>query len=133
MYTYAVISPDGTSVIKRPASALTLKALQAAVGGYIEMVMLDGAEGIINEEGKLQGLARNEVATRLAQEYGAIADDDWIAGAMVVVGSDDEDGDITPLEKWWLLRYLPEAVGIARVDGYGGCATISGVDCNAAL
>ena len=63
----------------------TLKAFQAAVGGYIEAVGLDcGAVLICNEEGKLMGLPANR---RLG--------DDVIAGTFLIVG--EADGEFCSL------------------------------------
>lgn len=69
----------------------TLDTLQAIVGGYIESVSVrDGWHLYCNEEGKLDGLAVNPVATDfLRAAYPGFAD--WICGDVVVLG-DNEDG-----------------------------------------
>jgi hypothetical protein len=73
-----IIKSDGTVVENVGTS---LKELQKAVGGYIEMVHTwDNRWLIVNEEGKLMGLPVNEEATRL-YEYG---DHDVIVGDVVV-------------------------------------------------
>ena len=59
----------------------TLKALQRAVGGYIEAVSIsDGISLVCNEEGKLDNLPGNR---RIGN--------DIIAGAFVIVGNGEED------------------------------------------
>ena len=64
-------------IIKRPCDQFgeeatipnTLKALQEAVGGYIETTptCLSGLVMVVNEEGKLMGLPFNNTATDLAR------------------------------------------------------------------
>jgi hypothetical protein len=102
-----------------------LKDYQEKVGGWIEAVRLvGGATGYINEEGKLEGLPMNKVATVLFYAVirgGAFEAEipwispanggvfDFIAGPMIVVGAADEEGndtDITP--------EIRKLVGIAR-------------------
>lgn len=59
----------------------TLKALQRAVGGYIEAVSISGGISLVcNEEGKLDNLPGNR---RIGN--------DIIAGAFVIVGNGEED------------------------------------------
>lgn len=63
-----------------------LAPLQAAVGGYIEAIYpLPGVVMFLNEEGKIQGLPHNPVASLVAAEvlYG-----DYICGNVVLVGED---------------------------------------------
>ena len=71
-----------------------LAALQEAVGGHFEgLTISEVAYGYIHGEGKIIGLPRNWLATRLCAELGAgLAEDDFIAGPMVVVGGPDRDG-----------------------------------------
>lgn len=74
----------------------TLEAMQTAVGGFIQGLQLKGGDGThvyINDEGKLQGLPVNVAATRFMHHYSLIAPDDFIAGDMVVLGSDGEGGE----------------------------------------
>lgn len=78
-----------------------LDALQAAVGGYVEIVHLPGvkADMFINEEGKLCGKARNVRATALAgMLYSGLGLGDYIAGDAVITGAPDEDGDAAGLD-----------------------------------
>ena len=51
-------------IIVRNSEQMTLKEMQDAVGGYIEIVYDDGDMQIVcNEEGKLMDLPENEKAT----------------------------------------------------------------------
>lgn len=82
----------------------SLKSLQTLVGGYIETVPLardyrlvvPGATMIVNEEGKLQNLHFNPIATQIAS-----LEDDHIEGTAIIVktigeeiiGFDDTEAD----------------------------------------
>ena len=71
-----------------------LSEMQAAVGGYIELVGLwdmGGAQLVVNEEGRLTGLPVNTVATVLARRL------DIIVGPAILVGPADDGGELTPL------------------------------------
>lgn len=63
---------------------MSLEGLQAAVGGWIQVVPTnDGREMVLDEEGKLkENLVVNEKATALTR--GVVADDDLIVGDVVV-------------------------------------------------
>jgi len=76
---------------------MNLDAMQALVGGYIEHVQLHPpyvSAGVsykhlvINEEGKLQGLPANTVATDIALEHG-LPPDDCIVGPAILL-TDEE-------------------------------------------
>ncbi len=73
----------------------TLEALQAAVGGYIETVRLaPDLIGIVNEEGRILGLARN---THFS----------GIVGDMLVVGEDGEEfRSLSDMEIGILRRFM---------------------------
>lgn len=61
-----------------------LRTMQAAVGGYIEMIPLaGGAVLVLNEEGKLHGLPFNALATPLLHEAGG-APTDYVVGDALV-------------------------------------------------
>lgn len=98
---------NGETKEVQPANGVsfTLKEAQSIVGGLVEVVDLpDGRIMIINEEGKLIGLDRNEAATKLAELPSAL--DRWRAkltwqeqGWTVIdtMDSDEEDyiaGDV---------------------------------------
>lgn len=81
--------------------SITLDTLQAAVGGYVEVVHLPGvqADMFVNEEGKLCGKARNTRATALAgMLYSGLGLGDYIAGDAIITGVPDQDGDATGLD-----------------------------------
>jgi len=67
----------------------TLDELQAAVGGYIEIISLGGGYYmIINEEGKIKDLPANYIATTIARHHNAIFDKDYIAGNAIIIQED---------------------------------------------
>lgn len=83
-----VIEPNGTMRDVAPAKPphFTLEELQTLVGGYIELVYLYNGTGkvlVVNEEGKLQGLPRNETASYVAREW--LMHGDFISGVAVLV------------------------------------------------
>jgi hypothetical protein len=68
-----LITPQGeaTPVDPKNGTDFQLDELKEFVGGYIEVVHPPNMPGVImvlNEEGKLKGLAHNEIATRLWQK-----------------------------------------------------------------
>lgn len=89
-----LIKTDGTQT---PFEAFTLAGLQQAVGGFIEVAHTPTRHVlIINEEGKIQGLPHNALATKL-YAYGRY---DAIVGDVVLLSfqewhdmnrEDDED------------------------------------------
>lgn len=77
----------------------TLADLQRRVGGLIEGVAFPGepaAIGYVNESGVLDGLRRNERATRLLRPTGIPAGE-WLAGDCVLVGFNRNTGGHMPL------------------------------------
>lgn len=88
-----LILPDGTSREVRPndgAEKFGLEQLQALVGGYIEVIYAaDGAEVIVNEEGKLDGLEPNPTATEKLRER--LFPGDYIAGPAVFCAPGEVD------------------------------------------
>jgi hypothetical protein len=63
-----ILYPDGRHEERLPAhgTTFTLAELQAIVGGLIDILETpDGRYLIINDEGKLLGMERNEAATQL--------------------------------------------------------------------
>ena len=62
-------SGNGTTLIRERKKQLSLKEMQQAVGGYIEIAFDDGKTQIIcNEEGKLVNLPINITATKIWEE-----------------------------------------------------------------
>lgn len=50
---------------------IALKEMQECVGGYIEFVWLrDNKILVVNEDGKIQGLPDNPIATKIIREQG---------------------------------------------------------------
>ena len=83
---------DGTQKTVTPAAganaAFTLKEMQTLVGGLIELVYLDpnGDRAlVVNEEGKVDDLPFNQLATDLATEAHALIFGDVIVGDAVLV------------------------------------------------
>ena len=106
MVTVAV---DGTTnAVEMPADPdAHLKALQEAVGGYIERVSVFWYPDLamyINEEGRIHKLPINLTATRL---YGMGP----ILGPAVIVGSDDR-----PLRETAARKILREIAGMTAVS-----------------
>jgi len=91
------ISTDGTimkiDIAMGGGSMRDLSTLQEQVGGCVEFLGVDQhLAAIINEEGKLDGLPPNSVATAFAHKHCGIAPSDIIVGDMLLVGS-TADGD----------------------------------------
>jgi hypothetical protein len=87
---------DGTVEERKPANgdSFTLEEMQAVVGGFIEVVSpigkYNGKILVINEEGKLMGLIRNDNAT--AAMGGNLFPGDYISGDALLCTS-EEMGD----------------------------------------
>lgn len=81
-----ILKVDGT---KEELPNTKLETLQAAVGGYIQIIPTnDKRLMVLDEEGKLKGYQHNPHADLLAR--GLIADDDFIVGNVVIA----EEGEI---------------------------------------
>lgn len=81
-FVHKLLKPDGSVQDYPPAARkYTLEEMQAAVGGYIEILSLGSGRYlmVINEEGKLQGLPRNPLASALY----ANANDQIVGNALV--------------------------------------------------
>ena len=67
-----IIKTDGTRTATTPANGeyFTLKEMQAAVGGMVEIIELDDNQSIIlNEEGKLLDLPYNGEADEIFHQH----------------------------------------------------------------
>ena len=83
----AIIAPDGSvDVIEFPANdSDLLRQLQKLVGGYLEVVPLDGHHMVINADGKQEPHLVNKTATMIAQGAESISKADYIAGTAVII------------------------------------------------
>ncbi len=103
-WSFAEVYADADGVLQ-------LEALQGAVGGWIECWWLGDAgfpdlDLVINEEGKLDGLSFNVVATRLS---GIFARGDCIVGDAVVCRHGDANSiGLTDKDELELRRRLAE-------------------------
>lgn len=82
-----IIYSNGTETEVSPANGtdFKLEELQKIVGGYIEVLNLnDGRIMVVNEEGKIQGLDLNVIATYI---YGRHTD--CVVGNVLVCKSDE--------------------------------------------
>jgi len=77
-----ILKVDGTT--EQMGQNPSLEELQAAVGGYIEMVRTINGYMYCNEEGKLLGLPMNLAATNM------LLFDDVVVGDVVVMEEGDE-------------------------------------------
>lgn len=112
MFTYAVITPSGMMVSRELSEVMTYDEMVGVVHGYIEPVYLDGAVAYVNEEGKLEGLPKNQVATDMAHAHNAIYGDDWIAGNMLITGECDDEGEMMSLTTEWINANLKEIANV---------------------
>lgn len=74
------------------------QALNAAVGGYIELINFGDTlhYAYLNEDGIALGLPYNDKATKLCYKHNVgLIPGDFIKGTMVVVGPPDFDGNET--------------------------------------
>lgn len=69
---------------------LTLENMQEAVGGFIQIITsYDGKTCFVcNEDGKQEGLQKNDEATRLAHECGALWVHDYLVGDVIMTAAD---------------------------------------------
>ena len=69
----------------------TLEEMQGYVGGLIEFINLrTGGSLVVNEEGKVLGLPRNDLASRLPSVVMSLWADDCISGDALLL-SEEED------------------------------------------
>jgi hypothetical protein len=92
-----VIEP-GSWKARRETVEPGLAAMQKLVGGYIEALSLtDEVSAYINEEGKIEGLPRNEAGDRLVKHAlstvgRTMLPGDYVAGPLVLMGQPDDEG-----------------------------------------
>jgi hypothetical protein len=80
-----LIKTDGSVQTIKPLNneTFSLQELQGFVGGYIEIISLkDNTYMVLNEEGKLEGLPINDVATNIwVKNFGQT---DYIVGNVLI-------------------------------------------------
>ncbi len=91
------ISTDGVATVHDwDVTHGTLKHLQEAVGGFVDVVALaPGMDMWVNDEGLVIGLPINETATAIAHQHGM--KHQFYVGAAVFTGGCNEEGDTLPL------------------------------------
>jgi Domain of unknown function (DUF3846) len=99
----------------------SLKVIQDAVGGWIEPVFFESTlEMYVNEEGKLNGLDVNPIATRLWESmYGTGTD--IIVGDVLFAGGVDDEGETRGLnpDKIAFVRGLVSASDLTSTPALG--------------
>jgi hypothetical protein len=92
-----IIKTDGTKEVALFTEGNFLNLAQATVGGWIQLVRLNnkGIDLYLNEEGKLDGLPQNPIATALwSEDYGLT---DYIVGNVIITGGADHEGNTVGL------------------------------------
>ena len=88
-----IIASDGTETSQEHSEMLTLDFIQAAVGGYIELVPMfttfhgEPCVAWCNEMGKINDLPLNRKATELWAEQGGTFD--YLLGPILIVTGDE--------------------------------------------
>ena len=88
-----IIKTDGTKEVTLFAEGTFLELAQKIVGGWIQLVRLNnkGIDLYLNEEGKLDGLPQNPIATALwSEDYGLT---DYIVGNVIITGGANNEGN----------------------------------------
>lgn len=93
----------GTDLSLSEMEDATYKSVSDAVGGYIEHITLHGVfEGFslyVNEEGKLNGLPFNDIATAVWERVFGIYTDVIVGNAVLVSSKTDNEGNELPLSE----------------------------------
>lgn len=85
---------DMVEVAPAKGNAFRLEELQKFVGGYIEAVYLrDGRVMWLNEEGKLDGLPYNAIATDMARRLSGLHEGNLPIVGDVVIATREESGE----------------------------------------
>ena len=84
-----IIKTDGQVISVQPKNGkdFTLQELKAIVGGYIEIIRMNDKFMVVNEEGKLEQLPCNALATGLY--WANVGGNDYIVGDVLVCGIDE--------------------------------------------
>jgi Domain of unknown function (DUF3846) len=107
-----IIRTDGSREVAEFDNSTCYEVLSGAVEGLIECVpLLDQKTDLwVNEEGKLNGLDQNEIATKLwVDNYGYT---DVIVGNVVVTGGTDDEGYTLGLTDEQVDYYLNQSKGL---------------------
>ena len=86
-----IIYPDGREEKVSPANGndFSLEEVQKIVGGYVEVIGLsDDNILLLNEDGKLMGLAENVKANEIAVNHDAVFPEDYIVGNVLMCSYD---------------------------------------------
>lgn len=93
-----VIKTNGTKEVTLFTEGTFLELAQKTVGGWIQLVRLgDRGDLYLNEEGKLDQLPQNPIATALySEEYGL---NDFIVGDVIITGGANSEGETVGLSE----------------------------------
>lgn len=83
-----------TKGVCKQVSDLTLEKMQEMVGGYIQIVHTQTPENqvfVCDEDGKFKDYEINTIATYCGHASGAIADDDYFVGDVILAGRNEID------------------------------------------
>ena len=92
-----IIKTGGSKEVVEFTEETFLKLAQGTVGGWIQLVRLHskGIDLYLNEEGKMDGLEQNFIATALwSEDYGFT---DYIVGNVIITGGANSEGNTVGL------------------------------------
>jgi hypothetical protein len=101
-----IIKTDGTKDIVEFEVGGSFDVIKNAVGGYFQVIGLPKAnvDLWVNEEGKLDGLPQNPIATSIwVDEYGYT---DVIVGNVIITGGADEMGETLGLSLEQVAKFM---------------------------
>ena len=101
-----VIKTDGTKDIVEFEVGKSFDLIQKSVGGYFQVIDLPKAKADlwVNEEGKINNLPQNPIATSLwVDEYGYT---DIICGNIIITGGVDEMGETLGLSLEQVAKFM---------------------------
>jgi len=83
------VSGEVSDVTPANGKHFSLAEMQRFVGGYIEIIPAQDPlfSLVINEEGKLNGLPRNETATSMTR--GVVMPGDFVVGDVLIISNDE--------------------------------------------
>ena len=122
-------SPDlvvHTITLDEGESPALLDLYQSKVQGLLQMVPLTENCGLyVNEEGKIEKLGLNKVATCLAERHiPNFTKDDFIVGTALLVGLNDSDEEVSaPADMMYdalrICRMIREIIDAGKISGIG--------------